>query len=63
MASDRIDVRHATDSDITTTLGRADRTRGDFHVGGGLRVLGVVRGNVEPVSAEAAPSSPLIDTR
>ncbi len=48
MAEKPLQVRHATDADITTVLGRPDRTRGDLHVGGGLRVDGVVRGNISP---------------
>ncbi len=48
MAEKPLQVRHATDADITTVLGRPDRTRGDLHVGGGLRVDGVVRGNIAP---------------
>ncbi len=40
------EFRHATEADITSSVGQRDRTRGDFHVGGGLRVDGVVRGNI-----------------
>ncbi len=40
------DFRHANDADITSIIGVRDRIRGDYHVGGGLRVDGVVRGNV-----------------
>lgn len=40
------EFRHANDGDMTSTIGQRDRTRGDFHVGGGLRVEGVVRGNI-----------------
>lgn len=40
------EFRHANDADMTSWIGRRDRTRGDFHVGGGLRVEGVVRGNI-----------------
>ncbi|MDZ7747803.1 MAG: polymer-forming cytoskeletal protein [Halofilum sp. (in: g-proteobacteria)] len=50
MAQSAFEVRHASDNDVTTVLGRQDRTRGDLHVGGGVRVQGVVRGNIEPVS-------------
>jgi cytoskeletal protein CcmA (bactofilin family) len=53
MSDKPIQVRQATDSDITTVLGRPDRTRGDVHVGGGLRVDGIVRGNVEANGPEA----------
>jgi cytoskeletal protein CcmA (bactofilin family) len=48
MADKPLQVRQATDTDITTVLGRPDRTRGDLHIGGGLRVDGVVRGNIAP---------------
>lgn len=48
------EFRHATDSDITSTLGRRDRARGDLHVGGGLRVDGVVRGNIVAAEEEAS---------
>ena len=48
MAEKPLEVRHASDSDITTVLGRQDRVRGDVHVAGGLRVDGIVRGNIEP---------------
>jgi len=48
MAEKPLQVHRATDADITTTLGPADRTRGDLHIGGGLRVDGVVRGNIAP---------------
>jgi len=54
MADSRDGFRHATDGDITTILGKRDRTRGDLHVTGGVRVDGVVRGNIEPVSIDAA---------
>ena len=46
--------RHASDADITSIIGVRDRTRGDCHVGGGLRVDGVVRGNVLASSEDAA---------
>lgn len=49
MAETALEVRHASDNDVTTVLGRQDRTRGDLHIGGGVRVQGVVRGNIEPV--------------
>lgn len=48
------DFRHASDADITSIIGVRDRTRGDCHVGGGLRVDGVVRGNVLASSDDAA---------
>ena len=48
------DFRHAGDNDITSTIGERDRARGDLHVGGGLQVNGVVRGNVLATSADAA---------
>lgn len=53
MADRPLDVRQASDSDITSVLGRADRTRGNLHIGGGLRVLGIVRGNVEASAGSA----------
>ncbi|MEF8833259.1 MAG: polymer-forming cytoskeletal protein [Halofilum sp. (in: g-proteobacteria)] len=48
------DFRHASDADITSIIGVRDRTRGDCHVGGGLRVDGVVRGNVLASREDAA---------
>lgn len=48
------EFRHATDGDITSTLGQRDRSRGDLHVGGGLRVEGVVRGNIVAAAEEAS---------
>lgn len=48
------DFRHASDADVTSIIGVRDRTRGDCHVGGGLRVDGVVRGNVVGSSDDAA---------
>ena len=48
------EFRHATERDITSVIGERDRTRGDVHVGGGLRIDGVVRGNVVAASGEAA---------
>lgn len=48
------DFRHASDADITSIIGVRDRTRGDCHVGGGLRVDGVVRGDVVAASDDAA---------
>lgn len=33
--------------EITSTIGAADRIRGEFHVGGCARVDGVVRGSIE----------------
>lgn len=50
MADKPLEVRRASDSDISTVLGRQDRSRGDLHIGGGVRVDGVVRGNIEPSS-------------
>lgn len=50
MADKPLEVRRVTDADITTVLGRQDRTRGDLHLGGGVRVNGVVRGNIEPAA-------------
>lgn len=47
------DFRHASDADITSIIGVRDRIRGDFHVGGGLRVDGVIRGNVVAASDDA----------
>lgn len=47
------DFRHASDAEITSIIGVRDRTRGDCHVGGGLRVDGVVRGNVVASSDDA----------
>jgi len=46
--------RHAADSDVTSTIAARDRARGDLHVGGGLRVEGVIRGHIKPTSADAA---------
>lgn len=54
MADSKDDFRHATEGDVTSILGRRDRTRGDLHVSGGLRVDGVVRGNIEPGGNDAA---------
>ena len=54
MADKPLEVRHASESDITTLLGRQDRTRGDLHIGGGVRVQGVVRGNIEPGGEQCA---------
>lgn len=54
MADTPTPVRYATDSDITSILGRRDRTRGDLLVGGGVRVNGIVRGNIEPVGDDCA---------
>jgi len=54
MADSRDGFRHATEEDVTSILGRRDRTRGDVHVSGGLRVDGVVRGNIEPGGNDAA---------
>jgi len=54
MPASRDGFRHASDDDITSILGQRDRTRGDLHVTGGVRVDGVVRGNIEPVSVESA---------
>lgn len=48
------DFRHASHADISSIIGVRDRTRGDCHVGGGLRVDGVVRGNVVASSDDAA---------
>lgn len=48
------EFRHATASDITSTLGRCDRARGDLHVRGGLRVEGVVRGNIVAADEQAS---------
>ena len=48
------DFRHASDADITSIIGAGDRTRGDCHVGSGLRVDGVVRGNVLALNDGAA---------
>ena len=48
------EFRHANDSDMTSKIGQRDRTRGDFHVGGGLRVEGVVRGNILAAEDDAS---------
>lgn len=48
------EFRHASDSDITSTLGERDRVRGDLHVGGGVRIEGVVRGNIVAASEESS---------
>ena len=53
MASDDIKVLEARDEDITTTIGRQDRTRGDLAIGSGLRVAGILRGKVEALHADA----------
>lgn len=54
MTDTPIHVRHAVDSDVTSVLGKEDRTRGDLRIGGCVRVEGVVRGDIEPVSDHAA---------
>ncbi len=48
------DFRHASDADVTSIIGVRDRTRGDCHVGGGLRLDGVARGNVVGSGDDAA---------
>lgn len=45
--------RHASDADVTSIIGVRDRARGDCHIGGGLRVDGVLRGNVVASSDDA----------
>lgn len=46
--SERSDgFRHARTDDVTSVLASRDRVRGDFHVAGGLRVDGVLNGNIE----------------
>lgn len=51
--------RHAGVEDITSILASRDRVRGDFHVAGGLRIDGVLHGNVEP----SGPDSVVIVAR
>lgn len=48
------DVRHASDAETTSVVGARDRVRGDLHVGGGLRVDGIVRGHISPNGDDAS---------
>ena len=45
---------HVADREVTSTIGERERTRGDVHVGGCLRVDGIVRGNIESTSDQSS---------
>lgn len=40
-------------SEVTSTIGRKDRVRGELHVGGCVRIEGIVRGSIEPIGDDA----------
>ncbi len=52
MASEDRNIHPARDQDITSTIGREDRTRGDLAIGGGLQVAGIVRGKIESLNGD-----------
>jgi len=46
--------RSAGNADITSTVAARDRIRGDCHVGGGLRIDGVMHGDIKPGGPDSA---------
>lgn len=44
---------YVQDTDITSEISAHERIRGDVHIGRGLRVAGVVRGNIEALGADS----------
>lgn len=52
MARKTPELAYARDQDITSEISGHERCRGDLFVGQGLRIRGVVHGNIEPLTQD-----------
>lgn len=53
MAADKGSRGHTRNIDITSEISAHERVRGDIYIGEGLRLAGVVRGNIEALGSDS----------